>query len=47
MSSLDEPIEITVAFDDGTLTRVDQLRHTPGYETRSDVITAAIEAASE
>ena len=47
MSSPDEPVEIDVEFDDGLLTRIDCLRHGPGYETRSDVVAAAIEAASE
>lgn len=47
MSSLDGSVEIDVAFDDGLLARIDRLRHTPGYETRSDVVAAAIEAAGE
>jgi metal-responsive CopG/Arc/MetJ family transcriptional regulator len=47
MSSPDEYSEIEVALDEGLLARVDRLRRTPGYETRSDVVTAAIEAASE
>lgn len=47
MSSPDGPSEIEVVFDEGLLARIDRLRHTSGYETRSDVVTAAIEAASE
>jgi metal-responsive CopG/Arc/MetJ family transcriptional regulator len=47
MSPSDEAVEIDVAFDDGLLARIDRLRHGPGYETRSDVVAAAIESAGE
>jgi metal-responsive CopG/Arc/MetJ family transcriptional regulator len=47
MSLPDESSEIEVVLDEGLLARIDRLCHTPGYETRSDVVTAAIEAASE
>ena len=47
MSSSNDPVEIEVAFDDGLLARIDRLRRYPGYETRSDVVSAAIDTASE
>ena len=52
MSPTDEVVEIEVTFDDGLLARIDRLRHGPGsgaagYETRSDVVAAAIETAGE
>jgi metal-responsive CopG/Arc/MetJ family transcriptional regulator len=47
MSSPDESVDIEVAFDDGLLARMDRLRLSPGYESRSDVVVAAIEAAGE
>ena len=47
MSSLDDPVEIDVDFEEGLIARIDRLRHTPGYETRSDVVIAAIDAAGE
>lgn len=47
MSPSDETVEIDVEFDDGLLVRIDRLRHAPGYDTRSDVVAAAIEAAGE
>ena len=47
MSPADDPVEIEVAFDDGLLARIDRLRRSPGYETRSDVVAAAIDTAVE
>lgn len=47
MSPPDEAVEIDVAFDDGLLARIDRLRRQPGYETRSDVVTAAIETVEK
>lgn len=47
MPPSDDPVEIEVTFDEGTLTRIDRLRHRSEYETRSEVVTAAIEAATE
>ena len=47
MSPSDESVEIEVAFDEGLLAGVDQLRRAPGYESRSEVVAAAIEAVVE
>ncbi|MCQ4333213.1 ribbon-helix-helix domain-containing protein [Natronomonas sp. F2-12] len=47
MPPSDEAVEIDIAFDDGLLARIDRLCHTPGYDTRSDVVAAAIEAKGE
>lgn len=47
MSSFDDAVSIDVAFEEGLLAEIDRLRHPPGYETRSDVVAAAIEAAAE
>ncbi len=47
MSLPDETVEIDVTFDAGLLARIDRLCGRPEYETRSDVVTAAIEAAGE
>lgn len=47
MSPSDGTVEIDVEFDEGQLVRIDRLRHAPGYDTRSDVVAAAIEAAGE
>ena len=47
MSSSDDPIELEVAFDEALLSRMDRLRLSIGYESRSDVVCAAIEAAGE
>ncbi|CAI49125.1 uncharacterized protein NP_2068A [Natronomonas pharaonis DSM 2160] len=47
MTSRDEAVDVEVAFEEGTLLQVDMLRQQPGYETRSDVVAAAIEAASD
>lgn len=47
MSPSNDLVEIDVAFDDGLLDRIDRLRHGIGYETRSEVVIAALEAAGE
>ena len=47
MSSPDDPVEIDVAFDEALLSQIDRLRLSPGYETRSDVVQAAIEATGD
>jgi metal-responsive CopG/Arc/MetJ family transcriptional regulator len=47
MPSSDETVEIDITFDDGLLARIDRLRQTPGYETRSDVVIAAIETVEK
>ena len=47
MSSSNDSVEIEVTFDEGLLARMDRLRLTPGYTSRSDVVVAAIDAASE
>jgi metal-responsive CopG/Arc/MetJ family transcriptional regulator len=47
MSSSNESVEIEVAFDEGLLERMDRIRLSPGYESRSDVVTAALDAVGE
>lgn len=42
-----ESAEIEVAFDEGLLARMDRLRLSPGYESRSEIVADAIEAAGE
>lgn len=47
MSTPDDREEIPVAFDEETLAGIDRLRREGGYDSRSEVVAAAIDAAGE
>ncbi|WP_299236825.1 ribbon-helix-helix domain-containing protein [Natronomonas sp.] len=47
MSTPDDHEEIPVAFDEETLAGIDRLRRKGGYDSRSEMVAAAIDAAGE